>query len=264
MIELKKKRMHSPPSVVAVPVAQGLAIAMLLWIVGGLRAEDEASAAPGEEEVAMKLPEGVSEPLSLDQFQDLLSNSPFRRLMSFSDDLILTGVATLETGTVVTVFDRRAEETYSVSGEENAQGWRLVDVSGGRELEDVEARILVGKQEVTLGFDERRLTPETIRRYQPRRVTPAKTPEEPSIEQWLARLDPNLLREYDHLDDSYKDRFRYSFEDYLEEYPRASSELRTITARENLETVLEQQEKERETLAESLEGLEVGSTTPSE
>jgi hypothetical protein len=237
---------------------------VLAWQVGALLAQEgkanEAQAEANDQE-ASPLPEGVVEPLTLEEFQDLLSNSPFRRLMSFSDDLILTGVARLSEGTVVTVYDRRARETYSVSARENAQGWRLIDVSGGRELDDVQARILVGKQELTLRFDQRRLTPESIRRYQPRRVTPAKAPEQPSVEQWLARLDPKLLRNYDNLDDSYKERFRYSFEDYLEEYPRASSELRTITARENLEAVLEQQEKERDTLSEDLESLEVGDPT---
>ncbi len=212
---------------------------------------------PGED--APALPDGVGEPLSLDQFQDLLSNSPFRRLMSFSEDLVLTGVAKLPEGTVVTVYDQRAKETYSVSGKENVQGWRLVDVSGGDELEDVEARILIGKQEVMLRFDQRRLTPETIRRDRPRRVKPGQSPEKPSVEQWLATLDPNLLKNYDELDETYKDRFRYSFESYLEAYPHASSELRTLTARERLEAVQEQQTQDREATAKPLESLDVGS-----
>ncbi len=220
-------------------------------------AEEETEEPEGE--AAVKLPDGVEAPLTLDHFQDLLSNSPFRRLMSFSEDLVLTGVARLPAGTVVTVYDRRAQETYSVSARENAQGWRLVDVFGGRELDDVEAKILVGKQEVTLRFDQRRLTPESIRRMQPRTVKPAKSPEKPSVEQWLARLDPELLRNYDSLDETFRDRFRYAFEDYLDEYPNASTELRTLTARENLETIQEQQEQERQITPSNLETLEVGS-----
>lgn len=229
------------------------------WVIlDPLLAQEGADDAEAGEEVA-SLPDGVAKPPTLDHFQDLLSNSPFRRLMSFSDDLALTGVARLPAGTVVTVYDRRAEETYSVSGLENAQGWRLVDVSGGRELDDVEARILVGKQEVSLRFDQRRLTPESIRRTQPRTIKPAQSPEKPSVEQWLARLDPELLRNYDSLEETFQDRFRYAFEDYIEEYPSASSELRTITARENLEAIQEQQEKERRETPSNLEKLEVGS-----
>lgn len=238
-----------------------LACAMVLFAVSpGPFAQEkaaESAESDAEAEVASR-PDGVEAPLTLDHFQDLLSNSPFRRLMSFSEDLALTGVARLPAGTVVTVYDRRAEETYSVAARENAQGWRLVDVAGGRELNDVEATILVGKQEVSLRFDPRRLKPESIRRYQPRTVKPAKRPEQPSVEQWLARLDPNLLRNYDTLDESYRDRFRYSFEDYIEEYPNASSELRTLTARENLEVILEQQEKDRLVTSSNLEELEVG------
>lgn len=210
------------------------------------------------EDTEPALPDGVEESLTLDQFQDLLSNSPFRRLMSFSEDLVLTGVAKLPEGTVVTVYNQRARETYSVSASENVQGWRLVDVTGGDELDDVEALILVGKQEVRLRFDPRRLSPESIRRYRSRRVRPGGSPEKPSVEQWLAKLDTDLLKSYDELDDTYKDRFRYGFESYLETYPNASSELRTMTARERLETVQEQQEQERQATANPIETLEVG------
>ena len=212
-----------------------------------------------EREPAAPLPDGVSEPLGLEQFQDLLSNSPFRRLMSFSEDLVLTGVAKLPEGTVVTVYDQRAKETYSVAAAENVQGWRLVGVTGGEELDDVEARILIGKQEVMLRFDQRRLTPESIRRGRPRRVKPAQSPEKPSVEQWLAQLDTNLLKNYDQLDDTYKNRFRYSFESYLESFPNASSELRTLTARERLDAVQEQQTIERQATTKPLETLDVGS-----
>ncbi len=210
------------------------------------------------EKASVPRPDGVADPVTLDHFREILSNSPFRRLMSFSDDLSLTGVAKLPGGTVVTVYDRRARETYTVAAKENAQGWRLVDVSGGRELDDVQATIHVGRQEVTLRFDERRLSPEAIRRSRPRRVKPATRPEEPSVEQWLAELDPNLLKNYDQLDEKYQDRFRYAFEDYLETYPTASSELRMITARENLEAAQSQQDDERDQETSTLQTLEVG------
>ncbi len=212
-----------------------------------------------EKEAPAPLPDGVGEALGLEQFQDLLSNSPFRRLMSFSEDLVLTGVAKLPEGTVVTVYDQRAKETYSVSANENVQGWRLIDVTGGDELDDVEARILIGKQEVMLRFDQRRLTPESIRRGRSRRVKPGQSPEKPSVEQWLAQLDTTLLKNYGELDDTYKDRFRYSFETYLEAYPNASSELRTLTARERLDAVQEQQTIERQAATKPLETLDVGS-----
>jgi hypothetical protein len=211
------------------------------------------------EDAPLPRPDGVGEPLALNQFQDLLSNSPFRRLMSFSEDLVLTGVAKLPSGTVVTVYNRRAEETYSVDAQENAQGWRLLEVTGGRELEDVVARIQVGKQEVTLRFDPRRIRPESIRRIQPRTVKPGKAPEKASVVQWLARLEPDLLKTYDQLGEVPKENFRYTFESYLEEYPNASSELRVITARENLQTLKEQEERERQASPNNLEKLNVGS-----
>ena len=86
-----------------------------------------------------------------------------------------------------------------------------------------------------------------------------QSPEKPSVEQWLAQLDTNLLKNYDQLDDTYKNRFRYSFESYLESFPNASSELRTLTARERLDAVQEQQTIERQATTKPLETLDVGS-----
>ena len=171
----------------------------------------------------------------------------------------MTGVAKLPSGTVVTVYNRRAQETYSVDAQENAQGWRLLEVLGGRELDDVQARILVGKQEVMLRFDPRRMSPESIRRSQPRTVKPGKVPEKASVEQWLARLEPDLLKTYDQLGETPKESFRRAFEIYLEEYPNASSELRAINARENLRALQEQEERERQAAPKNLENLNVGS-----
>ncbi len=204
------------------------------------------------------LPDGVASPLTLDQFQELLSNSPFRRLMSLSEDLVISGVAKFPSGTVVSVFNRRSRETYTVSAKENAQGWRLVDVIGGRNLEDIQATIQVGKQEVIIKFDPRRLSPESIRKSRPRRVKPGRSPEKPNVEQWLARLDPDLLRAYDELEDDRKNRFRYQFQGYLEEYPNASSELRKDFARGNLQAFEQQQTKELQATPGSLQNLDVG------
>ena len=164
--------------------------------------------------------------------------------MSLSEDLILTGVAKFPSGAVVTVFNRRSRETYSVSAKENEQGWRLVNMQGGRSLEDIRATILVGKQEVTIRFDPNRLSPEAIRRSMPSRVKPGRKPQDPSVEQWLAKLDPNLLRRYDELVDERKRRFRFHFEGYLDEYPSASSELRTDFARTTMQAFEQQQTEE--------------------
>jgi len=221
----------------------------------GLAQEQPTTQQTGKE---ISLPDGVAPPQTLDQFQELLTNSPFRRLMSLSEDLAISGVAKVPSGTIVTVFNRRSRETYTVSATENAQGWRLVDVVGGRTLEDIQATILVGKQEVTIKFNPRNLTPESIRRSRPRSVKPGRQPEKPSVEQWLARLDPMLLKVYDTLADERKTRFRYQFEVYLEEYPNASSELREVFARDNLGIFDQQQSKELEAIPGSLKSLEVG------
>lgn len=181
-------------------------------------------------------PEGVASAVALDHFQELLGNSPFRRLLSLSDNLVLSGVGKLPSGTVVTVMNRDTNETYTVSAEENAQGWKLLEVIGGRSLEEVEAKISVGKETVTIRFDRRRLRPENMRRGGDQ-AKPAQAPEKPSVEQWLARLNPVFLKTFDDLPDPRKEQFRSVFANYLDEYPEASSELRRDFARSALDGI---------------------------
>lgn len=200
-------------------------------------------------------PDGVPVDPTLEDFQDLLSNSPFRRLMSLSDDLLLTGVAKLRQGLVVTVQNRRTNETITVSKEPNPQGWRLVGVTSGAEISDIQATIQVGKQEITLRFDKERSSPERIRYSRRRTFRPASEPEKPSVEQWLARLEPDLLGNLDELIEPKKEQFRYDFKAYLEMYPDSSSELRADFAKKRLSELVKENEQERQVQGKQVEDL---------
>lgn len=96
-----------------------------------------------------------------EHFAALKTSSPFTRSLNLSDSLILTGIATLESGEqVATLMNKETKETYVVSDQPNSQGWKMVEVAGSEELEKVSAKIsLTGGQVVTVRYSEWQLKP---------------------------------------------------------------------------------------------------------
>ncbi|MFK5923341.1 MAG: hypothetical protein QM496_14280 [Verrucomicrobiota bacterium] len=93
-------------------------------------------------------------------FSELMKNSPFTRSLDLSDSLILTGVAKVDGKTVATLINKETKETYVISEHPNAQGWKMVGINEGEDLEKVTAKIaLSGGEVVTVRFDESRLKP---------------------------------------------------------------------------------------------------------
>jgi hypothetical protein len=89
-----------------------------------------------------------------------MKNSPFTRSLNLSDSLILTGVAKMGGKPVATLMNRKTKETYVISETPNAQGWKMVGISSGTDLEKVTAKIaLAGGEVVTVRFDESQLKP---------------------------------------------------------------------------------------------------------
>ena len=106
-------------------------------------------------------PVGAPAALTDEDFKELNSSSPFTRSLNLSDSLILTGVAKIGNETMATLIDKNTNETYVVSGQTNAQGWRMVDLEGdANNLEGLTAKIAVsGGEVVSVRFDEKRLKP---------------------------------------------------------------------------------------------------------
>lgn len=93
-------------------------------------------------------------------FSELMKNSPFTRSLNLSDSLILTGVAKMAGKPVATLMNKETKETYVISEIPNAQGWKMVGISDGADLEKVTAKIaLPGGEVVTVRFDEAQLKP---------------------------------------------------------------------------------------------------------
>ncbi len=133
------------------------AVTAACWLIGQspLRAQDDPPASANVVE-----DDGLPKPVDAAFFKELKENSPFTRSLNLSDSLILTGVARINDKPVATLMNRETKETYVISDTPNSQGWKMVDISAGDDLEKVAAKISVsGGEVVTVRFDEAQLKP---------------------------------------------------------------------------------------------------------
>lgn len=81
------------------------------------------------------------DPLSLTA---VVENSPFTRIVSISDSLVLTGMAYVDGKPVVTIYDKDAKQSIVVSDEPNLKGWKLVGATHAEKIDFAQAKIAIG------------------------------------------------------------------------------------------------------------------------
>jgi len=129
----------------SIPLLQGLVCSVCLNSLG---AQESVSS------------DDLPQPVAAKDFNELMRNSPFTRSLNLSDSLILTGVAKVGGKPMATLMNKETKETYVISENPNAQGWKMVEISDGSDLEKVTAKIaLSGGEVVTVRFDESQLKP---------------------------------------------------------------------------------------------------------
>jgi hypothetical protein len=173
-------------------------------------------------------------PVAEEIFDPLLSRSPFRRLLSLSDALVLTGVAKLPDGPMATILDRSSNETIAVGTEPNALGWRIVEIAGGDRLENVQVSLEANGQRVLVRFDPLQIQPEAIRRQRRRRAEPVRAEAAWKREPWVERLDADLVTILEMLPVLRQTAFQEALADFLRQNPDAGEEGLETFARETL------------------------------
>lgn len=86
--------------------------------------------------------------------QPLIANPPFTRSLNLSDSLVLTGIAYINGKPVATVLNKATKESYVVSDEPNAQGWKLSETSASHTLARTQAKLVVGGEIVTIRYSD--------------------------------------------------------------------------------------------------------------
>jgi hypothetical protein len=128
----------------AKPLPSALIAALCLTAILPLQAEDAMPRPmPADDDGA------IPRMVSMEEFEALVTNSPFTRSLGVSDSLILTGVAHFEKDVYATLLDTKTFESHVVSRIPNYQGWQLVGVGGvSEEMQTWSAKIQVPGGEV--------------------------------------------------------------------------------------------------------------------
>jgi hypothetical protein len=164
-------------------------------------------------------PPVIPTPVTAADYPALLERPPFRRILSLSDSLVLSGVARLPGGNVVTVWDRAAARSFIVTSNPNPQGWKLVELTESTDLRSIAATIAAGEQKLTLRFDPERLNPPKLDNTS----KPAPRNEGAVVVEALLRsLQPSAAKDFESLAADAQETFRKSFSSFLAAYPTAS------------------------------------------
>lgn len=199
----------------ALPVP-GLLLALMAASSGGAGAKPESA---------------VPVPVTAANFSHLLDQPPFRRSLSLSESMVLSGVAVLPDGPMVTLWNRRTGESFVVGTSPNPQGWKLLELTQSTDLRSVAAVISAAGQELSLRFDPERLTPPKLDNTS----RPGARPESQIVVEALLRsLDPEAAKSFESLPPAGQESFRKSFAGFLETYPSSGDEERRSFAQRSL------------------------------
>src|SRR5436190_4082465 len=102
-----------------------LRFSAILLLATSLYAEDQAAT-----------DDALPPPFDAGVADQLLTHSPFTRIVNLEDTLQLTGVAYVDGKPVATFVNRATKEHLTVSEEPNPQGWRITEAIPGAEPED--------------------------------------------------------------------------------------------------------------------------------
>lgn len=101
----------------------------------------------------------LPQPLDPGVADELLTHSPFTRMVDLEGSLQLTGIAYVDGRPVATLLNRDTKERLTISEEPNAQGWKITEASPGTDLKDTEVQLMIGGQVVTMRYGDEQLTP---------------------------------------------------------------------------------------------------------
>ena len=173
----------------------------------------------------------IPPPLAPSQFSALLERPPFRRAPGLSDALVLSGVASLPSGKMVTVWNRTTKESFIVTSAPNAQGWKLSNLTESADLKSIAATISSPSQSITLRFGPERLTPPKL----DNKSRPASRSEgQVVVEALLRSLDPDAAKSFEALPPASQETFRKSFAGFLGTYPTSRDPQRLDFVRRSL------------------------------
>ncbi len=86
----------------------------------------------------------LPQPFDTNSLSAIIQNSPFTRIVSISDSLVLTGMAYVNGKPVVTIFDKNEKQSLVVTEEPNLKGWKLIEALPTTNIDRAQAKIAIG------------------------------------------------------------------------------------------------------------------------
>jgi hypothetical protein len=86
----------------------------------------------------------LPQPFDTTSLGPIIQNSPFTRIVSISDSLVLTGMAYVNGKPVVTIFDQNEKQSLVVTEEPNLKGWKLMEALPTANIDRAQAKIAIG------------------------------------------------------------------------------------------------------------------------
>lgn len=186
----------------------------------------------------------LPQPLDAQEVHPLVTNPPFTRTLNLSDSLALTGLAYVEGKPVATIFNRETKESFVVSEEPNAQGWKLAETNASKNLQRAEVKIMAGAEIVTVRYGEDQITPGVKKPGPPSQgFGPGGPGGPPPPGGYDPRFRTSSLlgdggrEKYYSLPDNARDKFRDTVRQYREQNPNASMEQLSSFAQKAFERV---------------------------
>jgi len=106
----------------------------------------------------------LPQPFDPNAAQTMLDNSPFTRALNLSDSLVLTGIAYIQGKPIATIMNKTTKESYVVSEEPNANGWKLAQTTATASLNKAQAKVMIGSEIVTVRYSDEALTPDSLKK----------------------------------------------------------------------------------------------------
>jgi hypothetical protein len=152
----------------------------------------------------------LPQPFDPNTLAAVVENSPFTRIVSISDSLVLTGMAYVDGKPVVTIFDKNAKQSIVVSDEPNLKGWKLVGAKPSEKIDFAQAQISIGGE--TFSIRHTSLSKDDMRREKgEKRDGPPGGPPPGGGERYnRSSRGPSEedRKKYESLSDKAKDKFR--------------------------------------------------------
>jgi len=178
----------------------------------------------------------------------MLENSPFTRSLNLSDSLVLTGIAYIAGKPVATVLNKNTKESYVISEEPNAYGWKLAETSAASSLSRAQAKVMIGAEIVTIRYSDAQMTPDALKKggYKPggggeSQVSSSNAPPQRSG----PRPSKEDMDRYTSLSDSAKAKFREIMIQSREKMMNATPEERSAYAKKMFEHIEKDDRKGR-------------------